>query len=583
MILKSGLYGLFRLDGGPVDPRDAEALGLDFPEAPETAHAVAIDAHAPGAVHRAEDGDALTILLGDLEEPEELAARLDLARTTSHALLARAALRKFGGETPGVMIGEWSLLHWDRSGRLTLMISAARRDRLLFAISGARVAAASDLFRLSRIPWIGTAIDEAGLLFAMGRMDLRAHMGDRTMLAQVRQLEPGGSVTIAAGEFRKETAQVFIPQPRRTGSFEDAVAEAEDLMRRIMRSRLARTAVPAALLSGGLDSSTLVWLAAEERGSDQDLLLFTSVAPPGSGLADEARFADAVADRLGLKSQHVAPPEDADIYRPPDAILGGASRPPLSNRHCLTETFQVEARKLGATVLFDGGYGEMTMTGVTPLTTIEHHLREAARRLRRSLRPPESRPPLSPFHVRFAPHRLANLPEVVRAGLAVRTTPTTDSRRPNDQWGYLPGAEKMLVQPNEFYPGAIRMEIPYRDLRLLRLFAGFPARFLVHEGLNRAPARHMLAGRLPNSVRLRTSGMPASPDHLVRLQRQAPQARGRISAFRSAGVDEWLDLDWLDQSLVRFAEQGPRDHVDATEVQLTAITAEFLTWWRVRS
>jgi asparagine synthase (glutamine-hydrolysing) len=583
MTLTSGIYGLFRLDGAPVDPRDAGALGLHIAGEPEPAHARAVDERAPTAAHRAADEGALTLLLGDIEEPEALAARLNLARSVHPAILARAALRRFGGDTPGEMIGEWALLHWDRASRLTLMMSAARRDRLLFAISGARVAVAPDLFRLSRIPWIGTTLDEAGLLFALGRADLRANIGDRTMLARVRQLEPGTRVTIGAGEFRKEATPAFVAQPRWTGSFEDAMVEAEDLMRRIMRSRLARTAAPAALLSGGLDSSTLAWLAAEERGVDQKLMLITSVAPPGSGLSDEAEFADAVADRLGLKSEHVAPPVNADIYRPPEAILGGASGPPLPVRHCLTETFQVAARKRGATLLIDGIYGEMTMTGRFPSTMARHRLRRVAAYWRRRIfGPAPNQPPLGPFHVRLSSHRLAELPETVRSALRAPVKPST-GRGANDPWGYEQGAEKALLHPNEFYPGAIRMELPYRDLRLLRLFAGFPAKFLAQDGLDRAPARHMLAGRLPDSIRLRTSGLPASPDHTARLQRQAPAARARIAAFRGAEIQEWLDLDWLDGALARIAERGPASHAEAYETQLTAITAEFMCWWRARS
>lgn len=580
-MLKSGIYGIFRLDGAPVDPGDARALGLSAPaELPDAAHAEAVDSRAPAALHRIEDPRALTILAGDLEEPEELAVRLRLAPTVPPALLARAALSRFGDGLPGEMIGEWSLLHWDRAGRLTLMLSAARRDRLFFAVSGPRVAIAPDVFRMSRIPWIGNTLDEAGLLFGLGREALRCGIGDRTMIAGVRQLEPGGCVTIGPGECRARSAPVLVAQSRRTGSFDGAAAEVEWLMRRILRARLARTKVPAVLLSGGLDSSTVAAFAAEVRSADQKLLLITSVAPPGSGLADERGFAEEVARSLGLRSEHVSPPREANIYRPSDAILGGASRPPLSNRHCLTETFQATARRLGATTLFDGLFGEMTLTSPLLLTTILRRLRGGARRLRHG--PLSPRPDLGGFHVRLSGYRLARLPEAVRVGLRPADTPARD-RRPGDLWGYMPGADKALLQANELYPGAVRMELPFRDLRLLRLFASFPAEFLEHGGLNRALARHMLAGRLPDSIRLRKSGLPASPDHYVRLQRQAPQARARVAEFRKAELEEWLDLDWLDAALERIGVYGPANVIEANEVQLTAITAEFLLWWRAHS
>lgn len=582
-MLKSGIYGLFRLDGAPVDSREAGELGLSLSDVSDAALARGVDTQAANAVQRAEDADGLTMLVGYLEEPEALAARLNLSAEVPPAVLARHALLTFGSAMPAMAVGEWSLLHWERMGRLTLMVSAARRDRVLYAICGARVAVAPDLFRLSRLPWVGSGLDEEGLLFALGRVGVREGMADRTMISGVRELEAGSSVTITAGQSRTAQAAAFTPQPRWTGTFEDAVAEAERLMRQIMRDRLARTAKPAALLSGGLDSSTLAWLAAEEREGGQELLLLTSVAPAGSGLADEAEFADAVAARLGLASTHVAPPEAANIYRPPDYILGGASRPPLSNRQCLTETFQATARARGATLLFDGIFGEMTVSGTFALTTVRRRLRGVAAHLRQlarvQSRPP---PPIHPFHVRLSPYRLAHLPEQVRAQLCVKEA-KPPTRRSNDLWGYLPGAAKAMMHPNEFYAGALRMERPYRDLRLLRLFASFPAAFLVQDGLNRAPVRRMLDGRLPDSIRLRRSGLPASPDHTARLQRQASAARSRIPTFRKAEVHEWLDLDWLDAALGRVGERGPADVTEASEVQLTAITAEFLTWWRERT
>ncbi|MDB5678802.1 asparagine synthetase B family protein [Sphingomonas bacterium] len=575
----SGLYGLFGLDGRPIDDADAAALGLTVDGPPGAMLAEGVDRQAPAAVHRSDAGGRTTLLLGDLDEPEAMADRLALSRATPPADLARAALLKFGAETPVLLTGEWTLLHWEPEGRLTLMASAARRDRLFFVASGARCAVAPDLAGLSRIAWVGDEIDAAGLLFGMGRTDLRGRRGGRTMLKRVRQLVPAECVTIELDDIRHETATVLTPQPRNRGTFEDAIAEADALLRLIMRQRAARTTMPAVLLSGGLDSSLLACLAAEEHAADQPLGLITSVAPAGSGIADERQFADIVAAALGLAVDPVAPPLDADTYRPPDHIIAGAGGPFLSNRHCLTEAFQVAARAAGATMLVNGTYGEMSVTGWFPGTTIKQRLRAMARRMIRG-RPPVVPNETNAFHVRIAPGRLAQLPDEISRAIASPSPVVVEQA--SDLWGYVPGIEKALGQSNEFYGGALRMDFPFRDIRLLRLFAGMPQSFFMRQGMDRAPARRILDGHLPDSIRLRRSGMPASPDHIVRLQRQAPQARERIAAFRRADVGEWLDLDWLDRVLERVAAHGPADVGDANEVQLTAINAEILTWWRTR-
>ena len=105
---------------------------------------------------------------------------------------------------------------------------------------------------------------------------------------------------------------------------------------------------------------------------------------------------------------------------------------------------------------------------------------------------------------------------------------------------------------------------------------------LVSESHDRPVVRRLLDGRLPDAIRLRTRGMPASPDHLPRLQRQAGAAQQRIAAFRQAELDEWLDLEWLDAALGRVGAHGANDVADANMVQLTTIFAEFLLWWRTR-
>ena len=587
-ILSSGLYGLFRLDGAPIESLEAAMLGLSPGESPGPGHASAIDHHRPDAAHRIEDTGGLTLLLGDIEEVPALAARLNLSPDTPVALLARTALERFGADLPVEMVGEWSLLHQDRELRVTLMVSSARRDRLLYAVSGLRLAVAPDIARLAALSWVDAELDETGLIFGLGRGALRTRSGDRTMLAGVHYLEPGASVVIGRDGVRRGRSDPFtVPVPAWRGSFGDAVAESEQLLRRILHDRLARTAHPAALLSGGLDSSLLSWIAAEERGEGRPLSLITSVAPPSSGLADERAFADIVAARLGLAAEHVAPPPEADLYRPPDIVLQGASRPPLSTRHCLTETFQVRAQALGATLLIDGLFGEFTLTARAPgpfgLNRLRHFVQAFRARRARSAAP--GGPLASPTHVRLARHRCDHLPEAVQAALAVETP--APERTTGPLWGYLPGADKLLYLSNEFHPGALRMDLPYRDVRLLRMFAGFPRSFLRQDGLgqnglDRAPARRMLEGHLPDSIRLRQSGMPASPDHYVRLQRQAPAARARIAAFRRAELHDWLDLDWLDEALGRVAAHGIADVNDANEVQLTAMAAEYLLWWRER-
>lgn len=506
--------------------------------------------------------------------------RLGLDQSCSQARLARDALACFGSDAPAHMIGEWSLLHRAADGRVLLMIGAGVRDPIFYAVSANRLALAPDLFALAQLDWVDTGLDAAGLLFPVARAQLRAARGDTTMLRGVRQLGSGASATISPqGEVTLRSAAVLVEQPRWRGSFDDLVAEAEHVLRHIVAAKLARTHRSAHMLSGGLDSSLLAWLASEEAPTDRAPIAVTSAAPPGSGLPDETAYADLVARTIRMTCFRVWPDGAVNIYRPKYAILTGQNGPPFSNRHGLTDALVMQAQAQGATLMIDGIYGEMSVTVRLAALRLQDRLRERARQAYRALRPIRSAEAVfSPFHVRLAPHRLLALPEEMTSALAA-PAPAYADPGPTDLFGYMDGIDRALGLPNEFYPGTLRTEFPFRDLRLLRLFAGVPVSTILQGGADRSVARKMMAGHLPDSIRLRRRGMPASPDHNTRLQRQAGAARERVAQFRAAGIDDWLDLDWLDQALGQMAMTGPENANHGNEVQMTAIMAEFLLWW----
>lgn len=130
------------------------------------------------------------------------------------------------------------------------------------------------------------------------------------------------------------------------------------------------------------------------------------------------------------------------------------------------------------------------------------------------------------------------------------------------------------------HPGAKRLVTPYRDLRLLRLFASFPAEMMREHAANRGMARQLLAGQVPDAIVNRQRGAPAFPASDLMMQQQAQSARARIATFRRHDMGDWIDLDWLDASLARIAATGPASAHDGTEVHCTVLFAECMLWWR---
>lgn len=563
----AGLWGLVHARRGAIAAGDAACLGLPRTESDRIA--IGRDAQDPGLVSALDDENGQTILTGWIADRSGLAARLALPADAASAALARAALARFGQDTPAEMLGEWSLYHSEPGGQVWLMQAAAIRDRLFFAANGARLAFASDAATLRRLDWVDGELDPEVVGLSLGRHALRQLTGVRSIFRGIEKIPPGGSIRFTAdGSVQRGSAGLLTPQPRFLGDANEALSALEETLRTILRERLGMTGRAAILLSGGLDSSLLAALAAQEL--DAPPLALCSVAPFGSGIGDEFAYAKAVADQHGIPIEPVCPGPEADPYRPAPQVLAGAEIPLLSNRHCLTSCFQDVARSLGATMLVNGTYGEMSVTVRLPgPPTIRQRLgairRFAASKLRSE---PDS------FHVALAPHRLAALSQ--HRGKTASTAGSIWAGP--DQSGYIPGSEKALAQPNAFYAGALRMDFPFRDLRLLRLYASLAREIAYALGPDRGPARSIGKGLLPETVLARQRGMPADPGHHARLQAYAAPARTRIAAFRAAGVNDWLDLDWLDQALVRVAERGVTGVDDANRVQLTALAAEYLTW-----
>ncbi len=576
---KSGCTALWRTDGGPLAEADLAKLGLTARHASWAT--MGWDGRSRALVHEYVDAAASTIVVGEVEEPQALAARMDLHFPAPTGLIVARALERFGSETPAEVIGEWSIIQRRADGSVTAMTSAALRDPLLWAQRGPHWAIAPDIYALARLDWVDSNIDEVGLLGRVGRQNARRILARRTFLRGVQELGPGESLTISPhGDSAIARCDPLSPQPRVTGSYADLVAQADSMLATIMAERTVRHPRSAVLLSGGLDSSLLATFAA--KAAQAKPICITSAAPPGSNFPDETRFAAMVAESLGLPLECIAPTESLNTYRPSEQIFLGANGPPLSNRHLLTETMQTAAVLAGATVLINGTFGEMTATARLPRSGPLHRLRPLAALIRdRFAAPQATEIGKHPFHVRIAPQRIASLASELGEAMA---EPVMRAGRSfgDGLFGYMPGAGKALEHNNELYPGALRMDFPYRDLRLLRLFAGFPIKTLMAQGPDRPVVRSLLDGRIPDQVRLRRRGMPASPDHLPRLQRQAPSARERIAEFRRAGLDDWIDLAWLDLTLASVAANGPRTIAEANQVQLTAIFAEFMLWWRER-
>lgn len=578
----AGVYGLFRLDGGWIEGAEARSLGLYPPESAASALVSAIDPLDPGAVHIAREDGRIAVLLGHIGEAADLGRRLSRGVGEAPLELALAAHDRYGDDLPRQMLGGWLLLRWDgHANRLTIIKSINNSYPLLVAREGVRLAVAPCLATLASLPWVSAALTAESLLYDLSSHRMKVDPAQPTLLRQVRALSRARVAHFAPDGERITIADPRLPYARWQGSFADAMVEAEALLRSIANETLRRAPQAAVLLSGGLDSSLLSWILSGEKRLGQVIPQMSSALAGERAIADEVPFARIVAEHLGEPLHAVIPPSDINPYRPRVDDFRARNMATRLPRHYLYNAFFDQALRLGVTHIFDGVLGEMTVSSHDAVASPARRALQAYRRARDWLLYPDRRHrwPDGAFAAWLAPDLLNRIP---RDWIATREKRMSEThlRRAGEDRGYASMAitlmDRDLVDPVQ---GRLRMVTPFTDVRLLRLFAGMPAEFARYGGLNRSPARHMMAGHLPDSIRLRPKGPAISRDFHARLREHAPAARERLALFRKAGIGAWLDLDRLEQGLTAPHRLDLAHNGTVYRVQFGVQIAEYLLWW----
>ncbi|MFV8819125.1 asparagine synthase-related protein [Haliea sp. E17] len=182
-----------------------------------------------------------------------------------------------------------------------------------------------------------------------------------TFFAAVSRLPAGCTMTVNAGEFR--VAQYWTPgadHPLHLGSDEAYVDALEELFRDAVRVRLRGLHQPASMLSGGLDSSTVVGVASNLLGAGTAArpILTLSATRPGDLACLETRYSKQVVNSVGAQP----------VYLTPDAVGSYAAEleqwcarceDPFDLMMIVPALTALAAREQGARYLLDGVDGDI--------------------------------------------------------------------------------------------------------------------------------------------------------------------------------------------------------------------------------
>jgi asparagine synthase (glutamine-hydrolysing) len=555
----SGIFGLFKQDGAPVEPgelRDmASQLARRGPDRTGTWHAGGVGmghtllATTPEALRERlplEHSESGCVITGDvrLDNRTELLSRLELPSVTGDGEIVLNAYLAWGEACVERFFGDFAFAI--RDPRHDTLFCArdhmGMRPLYYHHTAGRFFAFASEPRALLVLPQTPYRINEGRIAdFLIQHQMLEGIDKTSTFFEEVFRLPPAHTVTAAREGLRLTRYWRLEPEPELRLPTDDAYAEAFlEVFEEAVRCRLRTVGPPGVMLSGGMDSGTVAAvarevLAMEGRGP---LLTFSAVSPDGDA-HPETRAIRASATMSGLEP-HLVSYEDMDDLLQQLLRLTLEEHEPFDGHMTLVRTVYLCAHRAGLKTLLDGAGGDVVLSEGRRLARLLREgrwrtaYREAAgqNRFFKGGRPPRRELLLS-ARAAFFPdamlrrlrplHRKLSVGRVVRASMidAEFARRVAVRERLRMLWshdiGLLrdAGAERahaiehpFLTVGNERYDrvaAAVAMEPrdPFLDRRVAAFSVRLPGEQTLSGGWPKAILRRATAGRLPEEVRWR--------------------------------------------------------------------------------
>ena len=305
-----------------------------------------------------ETGAISVVFNGEIYDFQALRADLDARghriRGRGDTTLLPHLYEEYGSRFVERLHGMFAIALWDAPReRLVLARDRVGKKPLLWTLlPDGTFAFASELKALARLPGLRREVDPAAL---DAYLALQYVPGSRTALAGVHKLPPGHTLVFEGGQVRVERYWRLVPDTvqRSEGEWLERV---RDEVGAAVRRRLVADVPLGALLSGGIDSSIVVALAAQ--ASVEPLRTFT--VGFGDARYDEREYARAVAERYGTRHEEIVVEPDAHTLLP---RLAWALDEPLGDEAALPTLLVSDLARQHVTVALGGDGGDEAFAG----------------------------------------------------------------------------------------------------------------------------------------------------------------------------------------------------------------------------
>jgi asparagine synthase (glutamine-hydrolysing) len=471
---------------------------------------------------------------GEVYNHRELRRELEAAgyefSTRSDTEVVLNAYLKFGTDCPGRLRGMFAFAIWDgRDDSLFLVRDRLGIKPMFYARAGNLLAFGSEIKALLASGLVGGRLDPQALddYFAYGFI-----RSPRSIYEDVRSLLPGQSLRVKLGDAAPELhfEQYWqIPKRQPGAKVMDRAAAKQELERLIHESvklRLLSEVPLGALLSGGIDSSTIVWAMA--RAQERPVQTFSIGFEESSH--DETEYARAVAQRFGTEHHEMVVTPRAvsilpELVRNFDEPFADPSAIPtwyvckMVRQHvtvCLTgdggdELFAGYKRygTVAAEWNKTGGIQRKLLAGMAAILPPESRLRNRAERLRM----PDFRGYYGRFRNNYSPGMRERLfAPSLRAAIDTAETQDLFHRVPPDDLadavtsaqladlqGYL--SDDILVKVDRTSMAhSVEARVPLLDHELLGFVQSLPVDYKHRDGQTKVLLRELMQPHLPDEV-----------------------------------------------------------------------------------
>lgn len=337
---------------------------------------------------------------------------------------------------------------------------------------------------------------------------------------------------------------------------EDEYREAfQEVIFRAVGDRMRSSHPVSALLSGGLDSSAVVAVAAKIlEKQNKTLHTFSAVLPDPNDkyLRDERFYIDQFKSFPNIQINYVTAP-NLGFFSDMQSLEREIVPPILNSRHFFYSAFVEEAKKIGSQIILDGsggelgvsyhGYGiysEMFLSGKWVKLHKEINARRSIRNssyhrifLGEIIKPFIRK--TKQFELRVDNNCLQD--DYVRTLLEVIKTSEKDIKQPaiSSFRSRLNQLELIKSQQNKAqgtysYDG-VDFRFPLKDKRLLEFCLNSPAHFKLNNGYYRNIVRIGLSDLLPEQILWRTSKAPMNVDYNRRFKAQMPDVLNFLNSI----------------------------------------------------